>query len=175
VEGLLAYADSAPMPLGFGENFPLLFFEKAGVLINAQILVVSIPTDRYNHTLAMMSDTVALGATIFRWAESRPERILFTVSTDLAHRWTAWGPFGYSPSSAPFDVAVGNWARTLQPDYLLKTAATLEPEAYSCGFLGMVALQGAISASGSGWSGRSLANEHPTYYGMMVATFSRAL
>jgi len=38
--------------------------------------------------------------------------------------------------------------------------------AMSCGFTGLVALQGFLK--GAGWKGTVLANEHPTYYGMKL-------
>lgn len=37
----------------------------------------------------------------------------------------------------------------------------------SCGFTGLVALQGALL--GRSWRGEVLANEHPTYYGMRLS------
>lgn len=35
--------------------------------------------------------------------EAMTERVIFVVSGDLAHRFEASGPFGYSNASQPFD------------------------------------------------------------------------
>ena len=48
--------------------------------------------------------------------------------------------------------------------------------AKSCGFTGLVFLHGLLSAlkeDGVSWTPELLANEHPTYYGMLVAHFTR--
>lgn len=178
VESLLSFLDMDPAPLGYGEIFPLLFLNRAGVLEKASTLILSIPTARYNHTNAMIPSTLSLGQKLSQFFELLDARVVIAVSTDLAHKFEPWGPFGYNAKSAAFDAAMGEWASTLNADALLKVGAALEEEVYSCGYLGLVALQGVINASscnGSTWNSRLLANEHPTYYGMMVATFERMM
>ena len=42
------------------------------------------------------------------------------VSGDLAHTWSADGPYGFSEHAAKFDAAVQDWARQLDRDALIK-------------------------------------------------------
>lgn len=81
----------------------------------------------------------------------------------------------FSPDAEPFDKACGRWAATLEKEALTVDAAKLVNKALSCGFTGLVMLEGLIARStekyGQRWVSTLLANYHPTYYGMMVATF----
>lgn len=84
----------------------------------------------------------------------------------------------------------------MEPYYLLNEAAALSKGAKACGYTGLVLLEGILhperyenvssgatrpeeGAAGRGrrrggqWAGKVLANEHPTYYGMMAALFER--
>ena len=82
-----------------------------------------------------------------------------------------------SPEAEPFDRACGRWAATLERDFLIGEAASKVNKALSCGFTGMVMLEGFLARSaqhtygGRQWAPKLLANFHPTYYGMMVSTF----
>lgn len=86
-----------------------------------------------------------------------------------------YGPYGYNRAAQLYDDAVGRWVTTLQPDVLLEEAARYVDDAKTCGFSGLVMLQGMLQSLSSvtRWSqsaaGACLANEHPTYFGMMVA------
>lgn len=75
--------------------------------------------------------------------------------------------------SQPFDLACGSWASTLSPAPLLQTATALVDRALSCGFTGLVMLHGLLTEAGgpSTWQPALWALGHPTYYGMMVASF----
>ena len=90
-----------------------------------------------------------------------------------ATSWQASGPYGFSPAAAPFDRAVGRWARApaADADALLGEAASLADKALSCGFPSLVMLHGALRQNFSRFAPRLLANAAPTYYGMAVATF----
>lgn len=82
------------------------------------------------------------------------------------------GPYGFSEAAQPYDDAVQKWANTLEGSHLLANAVKYVNDAKTCGFVGLVLLHGLLSAlPDNGWSGRSLANFHPSYYGMMVAAF----
>lgn len=62
------------------------------------------------------------------------------------------------------------WAASLEEGPLLEEAAALAQQARSCGYTGLVLLHGMLQAGGS-WRSKLLANEAPTYYGMMTAIF----
>ena len=76
-----------------------------------------------------------------------PSLLAVVASADLAHTHLQSGPYGYSPAAEPFDLAVGAWAATLEGTWLTDTAAALADDALSCGFTGMVMIQGLIAAS----------------------------
>ena len=72
--------------------------------------------------------------------------------------------------------ACGHWAQTLDRDTLVITAAGYVDQALSCGYTGLVMLHGVMSAAARGtadWASTLLVNFHPSYYGMMVASFLR--
>jgi hypothetical protein len=117
------------------------------------------------------------------------------ISGDMSHTHRPDGPYGYSEMSAAFDAAVGRWAADPchQAHSLLEEARSLQPEALSCGFTGMVLLHGML-CSGDGdddddsmndpnnnqgtgfdppavWDAHVWANRNVTYYGMMVASY----
>jgi len=106
--------------------------------------------------------------------EALDKRVAVVISSDLAHTHLASGPYGKSAAAEPFDLAVGEWGKTLAPAPLLETARSLVPKALSCGYTGLVMLHGMMASVGT-WSPlRSpFCLAHPTYYGMMVAAFNR--
>lgn len=71
---------------------------------------------------------------------------------------------------------MGNWAKTLNSDYLLnpQTGATAYvAKALSCGYTGYIMFQGIVNGAGSKikWKPQLYANFHPSYYGMFIASF----
>lgn len=87
----------------------------------------------------------------------------------------------YPPNAsvaAAFDSAVGAWAGSLNETALLVDAAGVANAAMSCGFTGIVLLHGALRAGAGGlgaWAPALTAGPSaPTYYGMLVATVTRA-
>lgn len=120
----------------------------------------------------MIPELLKLGNDFYQFLDALPEKVLVVISSDLAHTHLASGPYGYSNASEPFDKAVGEWGKTLDGKFLLQDAAKYADEAKSCGYTGLVMLHGLLTATrASQWEPRMLANFHPTYYGMMVATF----
>ena len=113
----------------------------------------------------------------FEYFEMSELRIGLIVSADLAHTHLKDGPYGYCECAEPYDQAVGKWAQTMNSDYLLKNASLQQKiGAMSCGFTGFVFWQGMINEAmehGITFNSNMLANYHPTYYGMMVANFTR--
>uniref|UniRef100_A0A0G4FRF3 Extradiol ring-cleavage dioxygenase class III enzyme subunit B domain-containing protein n=1 Tax=Chromera velia CCMP2878 TaxID=1169474 RepID=A0A0G4FRF3_9ALVE len=232
LQGLLGFADSSPLPLDWGEIIPFSFLSgTAGSpqsdseaksdsgKLNTQslpaVVVASIPTFRYNHSVEMIPELLELGGDIGDVLERSDRKVLWVVSADLAHTHLAEGPYGFCECAEPFDKAVEAWAASLEPcassesdtecvenakmsrDLLLVEAAKLQQAgAASCGFTGLVMLQGMLDhlttrmplereqkKSGEGsslceavseWDSRVLANFHPTYFGMMVAQFKRS-
>ena len=74
--------------------------------------------------------------------------------------------------SRSFFQALGRWAATLDHVSLLDTAARLVDKALSCGYTGLVMLHGMLSRIPlSSWEPRLYGNYHPSYYGMMSASY----
>lgn len=94
----------------------------------------------------MVPELTRIGGEVYKWLETRPERIAVVVSADLAHTFREDGPYGYTPAAVPFDRAIGAWASELDQDALLVEAASLVDEALSCGYTGLVLLNGMLRA-----------------------------
>ena len=128
----------------------------------------------------MTQELLEIGAALAEQLEALPQRVAVLISSDLAHTHLASGPYGYSPSAEPFDLAIGRWASTLADEPLLTTARSLVADALSCGYTGLVMLHGLLTSPTFGrgdWhpmKPQPFALAHPTYYGMLVAGFQRA-
>eukprot|EP01060_Flectonema_neradi_P005314 TRINITY_DN1351_c1_g1_i1.p1 TRINITY_DN1351_c1_g1~~TRINITY_DN1351_c1_g1_i1.p1 ORF type:complete len:302 (+),score=44.73 TRINITY_DN1351_c1_g1_i1:213-1118(+) len=167
--GIKGFAGGMTLPISWGEIIPLSFVNKRNGLI-----ILGQPLKRYNHSVEMMPQLLLLGQQMFKHLDALPQRVSIIISSDLAHTHLASGPYGYCPCAEPYDTAVGKWASTLDRDYLINNAASEQQAgAMSCGFTGLVMLQGMFDSSEGQWTSSNLANYHPTYYGMMVANFTR--
>ncbi|GFR87174.1 protein CA_C1420-like [Elysia marginata] len=179
VSGLSGYGppgqSSEPFPLRWGEVIPVHFIPGLNSS-SIKFAVLSQPSRRYTQDVQMIPELLSLGASLYEILEASPKRIAVIVSADLAHTHLASGPYGYSNTSEPFDKACSRWATTLDRKFLLVQAASIVDKALSCGFTGFVMLHGLMEAGGlQTWQSRVLVNHHPSYYGMMVASFYRDL
>jgi aromatic ring-opening dioxygenase LigB subunit len=172
VSGILNYADSEDMALRWGEVIPLVLVH-APAYTHRRYIILSHPLRRYNRSPSMVPELLSLGKSIRDWADSRPERIALLISSDLSHTHRPDGPYGYSNASAPFDAAIQKWATSplKNAKSLLVEATSLQDQAKSCGFTGMVMLHGSLVQDH--FETKVLASRNATYYGMMVATFIR--
>jgi len=181
VSGILPFADSEDMPLRWGEVIPLLMIPKSISNLRQRPrrhMIWSHPLRRYTESPAMVPELVKIGRLIFEWAESTAMDIAIVISSDLSHTHRADGPYGYSNASQPFDDAMGVWAMNPCEHSLslLETARSLQDDAKSCGFTGLVLLHGALCHEDEGtndFEATLLANRNATYYGMMAATYER--
>merc|ERR1712039_74001 len=172
----LAWADGEPFPLRWGEVVPLSFIREYLNKTGASVLTWSMPARRYAQSGApMTAELLQMGATLGEKLESLPMRVVVIISSDLAHTHLASGPYGFSKAAEPFDLAIAEWARTLNDDALLVKAKSLVGDALSCGYTGLVMLHGIMSrADKQRWQPihrGPFAIAHPTYYGMLVAGF----
>ncbi|KAK7496001.1 hypothetical protein BaRGS_00012702 [Batillaria attramentaria] len=177
VSGLSAYGppgqSSEPFPLRWGEVIPLHFIPD---LNKTKVVILSQPSRRYTEDVSMIPELLKLGSSLWGILEELSERVVIIISADLAHTHLASGPYGYSNASEPFDEACGQWAMDIHKEALLVTAAHYVDRALSCGYTGLVMLHGLLTAddqTAAQWQPRLLANHHPSYYGMMVASFIR--
>jgi len=167
---LLGWNDVVPLPLHWGETLPLNLIPHSDAM---QLVVIGLPLSRHNFSSAVAPGFVEMGNVMGQALEASEKRIAMVVSTDLAHRHWANTTMGFNPHAEQFDLAVGQWAATLDRDRLLVDSARWVGEVYSCGWLGMALLQGVMDKVGH-WLPKVEAKPlHPTYYGMMAARFVR--
>lgn len=158
-----------PFPLRWGEVVPLYFTKNA--LNEGKVIILSQPSRRYTDSVQMIPELTRLGAGLFDILQSRTDRVVMIISADLAHTHLKSGPYGFSTTAVPFDNACGKWVTTQDSETLSVEAASYVDKALSCGFTGLVMLDGLLKASPKCWESRLLANYHPSYYGMMLASF----
>lgn len=161
--------EDMPFPLRWGEVVPLYFAKNA--LGHGKVIVLSQPSRRYTKSVQMIPELTQLGRKMFKILHSQPEKIVIIISADLAHTHLKSGPYGFSTAAEPFDKACGTWVTTQKSASLLTEAAFYADKALSCGFTGLVMLDGLLKASPTAWDSHLLANFHPSYYGMMLASF----
>jgi len=179
VTGIRGFGMGLSLPISWGEVLPLSFLDVAGPEPNDgyKVIVMGIPYRRYTEDFTMVQELTTLGAAIAMFFAELPQRVAWIVSSDLAHTHRADGPYGFSSAAAPFDDAVGRWMRTLVDAHLEEATKLEQAGAKSCGYTGLVMLNGALAALGgpAAWRSSLLGLEAPTYYGMGVATFEQRL
>jgi len=186
ITGLTSYGGYEDVPLRYGEIIPLSFFRpplhkqallssKKDIKETPLCVVMSLPNKRYTQgaDTGMVEDMVNFGAKLYQSIENKmaSKRAAIIVSADLAHTHANAGPYGFSPAAQPFDDYCAEWARTLLGPPLLEEARKLLNDAKSCGYLGLVILHGVLNQRSEGWDCCLHSISHPTYYGMMVASF----
>merc|ERR1719401_1706996 len=145
VEGLLGFSDSEPLPISWGEILPMTYLAPGNFSALPPVVLMGMPTRRFNHSAEMVGELLALGKAVGAFLEERPERVAWVVSADLAHTHLASGPYGFCPCAQPFDDAVHRWLTTLNRSALTDDAAREQKRgADSCGFTGLVLLEGGI-------------------------------
>jgi aromatic ring-opening dioxygenase LigB subunit len=176
VSAITAFADDEEFPLRWGEVIPINFVAGATGKV-PKVVVLTQPTKRHSAAVEMIPGLQTLGKLLWQSLERANERVAVVISADLAHTHDPAGPYGWSDAAQPFDDACGDWARSLSTQTLTVTAASYAPKALSCGFTGLVMLDAMLrsssSAHGLAWRSHLCANHHPTYYGMLVASFYR--
>lgn len=162
-------SEDVPFPLRWGEVVPLYFTK--GTLSYSKVIVLSQPSRRYTDSVQMIPELTHLGKNMFKILDLQTDRAVMIISADLAHTHLKSGPYGFSTAAEPFDKACGAWVTTQDSDKLLVEAASYVNKALSCGFTGLAMLDGMLKASPNHWHSRLYANFHPSYYGMMLASF----
>ena len=170
---ILGWNDVIPLPMHWGEVLPLGLIPTNGT---SKVVIIGLPLSRHNYSSLVAGGFESMGQTIGSVLDASPKRIVLVVSTDLAHRHWANTTMGFSPYARVFDDTVGHWATTLNTTSLMVESKRWVDEVYSCGWLGLCLLHGALEQTGlAEWNSTLTAEpQHPTYYGMMAALFKRA-
>ncbi|KAL9985097.1 hypothetical protein ACROYT_G007462 [Oculina patagonica] len=137
--------EDVPFPLRWGEIVPLYFTKS--ILNRSKVIILSQPSRRYTDSVEMIPELRHLGKSLFQVLHSQSERIVVIISADLAHTHLKSGPYGFSTAAEPFDKASGAWVTTQDSDKLAVEAASYVDKALSCGFTGLVMLDGMLKAS----------------------------
>eukprot|EP00877_Chromochloris_zofingiensis_P007672 jgi/Chrzof1/3158/Cz12g14010.t1 len=171
VSSLSAYGPSGtaqePFPLRWGEIIPWILMGKP----STPAMIMSMPSRRYHDPTSMVPELLRVGQLLRGFLDQQAGTSVVIASADLAHTHASSGPYGYSSHAKPFDAAVVKWAETGDSRYLLQDASHHVDQAKSCGYTGLVILEGMLGSCKSGWVPSVLAHGHPDYYGMMVAQF----
>lgn len=168
VEGITTYSASEPLPLRWGEVVPLWFIRE----LETKYVILTQPSRRISQALDMVPELTKLGQDVASFLQALPERVFVLISGDIAHTYQADGPYGIHPTAQPFDDAIGKWATSLETNILVEEAGSKLYTALCCGFTGFVFLDALMKSLNEPKSSEVLCNEHPTYYGMIVANFS---
>jgi aromatic ring-opening dioxygenase LigB subunit len=111
---------------------------------------------------------IAAGAAIARAAAASGRRVAFIASADHGHAHLEAGPYGFHESAEKYDSLICKLVRTGNLAGLSDIPLLLVEEAKADSWWQMLMLHGATS----GWDGRLISYEAPTYFGMLTAAYS---
>ena len=172
--GIESFADSVPAPLNWGEIVPARLVVPPPMLASADFGIWSQPLRRYDDSPAMVPELLRVGELLRNHFDNAmaSSNVLVIISADLAHTHKVPaglepGPYGDNGAAEPFDLAVSTWAKqpgTASGRQALKVMQHMQAEgASSCGFAGIVMLQGLMfpgNDTDTAWQTQVFANEH---------------
>jgi aromatic ring-opening dioxygenase LigB subunit len=107
------------------------------------------------------------GAAIAEAAAKSGLRVAFIASADHGHAHLKGGPYGFHESAAEYDALVCQLVRTGNLAGLSDISLEMVEQAKADSWWQMLMLHGATT----GWNGRLISYEAPTYFGMMTAAY----
>jgi aromatic ring-opening dioxygenase LigB subunit len=113
---------------------------------------------------------IIFGRALAEAAEQDGRRIAYIASCDWAHTHSADGPYGFSEAAAPADAKILSAMKNGDLSSLAAVTAEEVKTAAMDGLAQTLILAGVIEATGLRHD--VLSYEVPTYYGMIVATYS---
>jgi len=174
VEMMTAFTKTAHIQLRWGEVIPLWFLNSEQQSPSRKHIIMCIPSKRLTQSVEMASELVSMGEKLFEFFDGMKERVAVVISGDLAHSHdhnfpNHPKPYPTSESAVPFDILIQKWVVSHNLETLQVEAGHLVNKVLSCGYTGFLLLHGILK--NTKLKGKVLAIEHPTYYGMMVASF----
>ncbi|MHA1167849.1 MAG: hypothetical protein ACTSRU_08520 [Candidatus Hodarchaeales archaeon] len=166
VSGITCFSRGVPAIARWGEAVPLWFLKH----LESEYIILSQPTRRYKQALEMVPELLKMGELTRNFLDSQDRKIIAVISADLAHTHDENGPYGFPDTAEVFDKLIEQWVNTLDQNILVDRVGVILNRALCCGFSGFVILQGMLKKGN--WEGDVLVNEHPSYYGMMAASFT---
>jgi aromatic ring-opening dioxygenase LigB subunit len=115
------------------------------------------------------ADHVQAGTVIAAAAAASGLRVAFIASADHGHAHDPEGPYGYHPDARAYDELIVELVRGDRLDRLTEIPIELVERAKADSWWQMLMLHGATA---SGWRGRLISYEAPTYFGMLTAAYT---
>jgi len=162
---ITAFTQGVPTPLRWGEVVPLWFLKE----IPCSYQIMSIPTRRYTQAKEMIPDLQKIGKDIQEYLTNIEKDVIIIISADLAHTHMPSGPYGFHEEAEIFDSLIEEWVRQQDTSILTEEALPLLDNALCCGYTGIIILDELLKKHT--FNHRIHANEHPTYYGMLITSF----
>jgi aromatic ring-opening dioxygenase LigB subunit len=113
-------------------------------------------------------DHIHAGAAVAVAARESGLRVAFIASADHGHAHDPQGPYGFDPAAKKYDQLICDLVREDHLDRLADIPLELVESAKADSWWQMLMLHGATA---SGWQGRLLSYEAPTYFGMLTAAY----
>ena len=165
VGSITAFTQGVSTPLRWGEVVPLWFLKA----IPCSYQIMSIPTRRYTQAKEMIPELQKIGNDIQEYLTSMDLNVIIIISADLAHTHIPSGPYGFHEDAENFDSLIEKWAIRQETSILTEEALPLFDNALCCGYTGIIILDEILKKHDFKHSIH--AYEHPTYYGMLIASF----
>jgi aromatic ring-opening dioxygenase LigB subunit len=108
------------------------------------------------------------GAAVADAAARSGLRVAFIASADHGHAHVEGGPYGYHASAAEYDALVCQLVSSGRLSELRSISPEMVEQAKADSWWQMLMLHGATS----GWTGRLISYEAPTYFGMLTASYA---
>jgi len=171
------------MPLRWGEVIPWWFISEAAKKAKYVLPpVIYIGQPATTRTIILEQFGAAISQYLAQNRQSY-KRVVMVISSDLSHHHSALpsSPYPYDPSAPVFDNLITQWAKldrtgttseSKASELLVKNAGAIKDSAGSCGYNGLLMLNGLIkNAVGKNCKFSSKFYEYaaPTYFGMMAS------
>lgn len=152
---------TADAPMDWGVLVPLWFM---GGRSEPQVPTVVISPARD----LSREDHFRAGEALAAVAAASGKRVALIASCDHGHGHQASGPYGFEPTSAEFDDKIVELIKANRLSELRQMDPEYAAQAKADSYWQMAMLNGAI---GDAWQAEFLSYEHPTYFGMICASF----
>lgn len=170
--------DQAVLPLDWGMLVPLWFLGHDQNVVGSGDVLSPAPKDDPGPPVVLVSPSrfmprdqlVALGRALADAAEADGRRIAYIASCDWAHTHTEDGPYGFHAAAARTDAIVVD---AVQRNAISEIGLISDEQATDAAIDGLwqtLILQGVLERVPL--VSQLLSYESPTYYGMLVASFS---
>ena len=153
---------TAVAPMDWGVLVPLWFM---GGKSDPQVPTVVISPARD----LSREDHFRAGEALAAMAAASGKRVALIASCDHGHGHLADGPYGFEPASAEFDNRIVELVKANRLSALREMDPAFAARAKADSYWQMAMLNGAI---GDDWRAEFLSYEHPTYFGMLCASFT---